>query len=131
MSESSHPTAHRRPHAPPMAEPLMEFDLPAEIDRLRAEQTWTTGQNARTLLKYDDFRVVLTALQAKARMPEHKTEGRISVHVLSGHIHLRAAGRTFSLRPGGLLALDHGVPHSVEALEESAFLLTIAWPGPR
>lgn len=109
----------------------MEFDLPAEIDRLRAEKTWTTGQNARTLLKYDDFRVVLTALQAKARMPEHKTEGRISVHVLAGHIHLRAAGRTFSLRPGGLLALDHGVPHSVEALEESAFLLTIAWPGPR
>jgi len=131
MSESPHPAVHRRPHASPMAEPLMEFDLPAEIDRLRAEKTWTTGQNARTLLKYDDFRVVLTALQAKARMPEHKTEGRISVHVLSGHIHLRAAGRTFSLRPGGLLALDHGVPHSVEALEESAFLLTIAWPGPR
>jgi len=131
MSESPHPAVHRRPHASPMAEPLMEFDLPAEIDRLRAEKTWTTGQNARTLLKYDDFRVVLTALQAKARMPEHKTEGRISVHVLSGHIHLRAGGRTFSLRPGGLLALDHGVPHSVEALEESAFLLTIAWPGPR
>jgi quercetin dioxygenase-like cupin family protein len=131
MSESPHRAAHRRPHAPPMAEPLMEFDLPAEIDHLRAEQTWTTGQNAKTLLKYDDFRVVLTALQAKARMPEHKTEGRISVHVLSGHIHVRAAGRTFSLRPGSLLALDHGVPHSVEALEESAFLLTIAWPGPR
>ena len=131
MSESPHHAAHRRPHAPPLAEPLMEFDLPAEIDRLRAEKTWTTGQNAKTLLKYDDFRVVLTALQAKARMPEHKTEGRISVHVLSGHIHLRAAGRTFSLRPGGLLALDHGVPHSVQALEESAFLLTIAWPGPR
>jgi quercetin dioxygenase-like cupin family protein len=131
MSESPHPAVHRRPHASPMAEPLMEFDLPAEIDRLRAEKTWTTGQNAKTLLKYDDFRVVLTALQAKARMPEHKTEGRISVHVLSGHIHLRAGGRTFSLRPGGLLALDHGVPHSVEALEESAFLLTIAWPGPR
>ena len=131
MSESPRPAAHRRPHASPLAEPLMEFDLPAEIDRLRTEKTWTTGQNAKTLLKYDDFRVVLTALQAKARMPEHKTEGRISVHVLAGHIHLRAAGRTFSLRPGSLLALDHGVPHSVEALEESAFLLTIAWPGPR
>ena len=131
MSESPHRAAHRRTHPSPMAEPLMEFDLPAEIDRLLAEKTWTTGQNAKTLLKYDDFRVVLTALQAKARMPEHKTEGRISVHVLSGHIHLRAAGRTFSLRPGSLLALDHGVPHSVEALEESAFLLTIAWPGPR
>jgi len=129
MSDSTQSVAHRRPHAPPMAEPLMEFDLPAEIDRLRAEKTWSTGQNARTLVKYDTVRVVLTALQAKARMPEHKTEGRVLVHVLSGHIHLRAAGRTFSLRPGGLLTLDHGVPHDVEALEESALLLTIAWPG--
>jgi len=131
MSESPHHAAHRRPHAPPLAEPLMEFDLPAEIDRLRAETTWSTGKNARTLVKYDDVRVVLTALQAKVRIPEHKTEGRISVHVLSGHIHLRAAGRTFSLRTGSLLALDHGIPHDVEALEESAFLLTIAWPGTR
>ena len=131
MSESPHPAARRRAHAPPMAEPLMEFDLPAEIDRLRAETTWSTGQNAKTLVKYDDLRVVLTALRAKARIPEHKTEGRISVHVLSGHLRLRAGGRTFSLRAGSLLTLDHGVPHDVEALEESAFVLTIAWPGPR
>ena len=114
-----------------MAEPLMEFDLPAEIDRLHSETTWSTGQNARTLVKYDDLRVVLTALRAKARIPEHKTEGRIAVHVLSGHLHVRAAGRTFNLRPGSLLTLDHGMPHDVEALEDSAFLLNIAWPGPR
>ena len=88
-----------------------------------------TGQNARTLIKYDDFRVVLIALAAETRMQEHKTEGRISIHVLSGHIQLRASGRTFNLRSGGLLALERGVSHDVGALEESAFLLTIAWPG--
>ena len=93
------------------------------------KQPGTRVRNAKTLIKYDDFRVVLTALQANARIPPPKTEGRISVHVLSGHIQLKASGRTFSLRPGGLLALDQGVPHDVEALEESAFLLTIAWPG--
>ena len=129
MSDAPQHEAHHRPHTPPMADRVMEFDLPAEIHRLRAETTWSTGQNARTLIKYDDFRVVLTALQAKARIPEHKADGRISVHVLTGHIQLRASGRTFSLRPGGLLAIDQRVPHSVEALEESAFLLTIAWPG--
>ena len=107
----------------------MEFDLPAEIHRLHAETTWSTGHNARTLIKYDDFRVVLTALQANTRVPEHKTGGRISVHVLSGHIQVRASGRTFRLRPGGFLALDQAVPHEIAALEESAFLLTIAWPG--
>ncbi|MEO8680869.1 MAG: hypothetical protein ABI665_17590 [Vicinamibacterales bacterium] len=107
----------------------MEFDLPAEIHRLHAEATWSTGHNAKTLIKYDDVRVVLTALQATIRVPEHKTHGRIVVQVLSGHIHVRALGRTFSLRAGGLLALDHGVLHDIEALEESGFLQTIAWPG--
>jgi quercetin dioxygenase-like cupin family protein len=131
MSDAPQHESHRRPHAPSMAEALMEFDLPAEVHRLHAETTWSTGQNARTLIKYDDFRVVLTALQAHIRVPEHKTEGRISVHVLSGHIQLKAAGRTFSLRPGGLLAIDHWVLHDVEALEETAFLLTIAWPADR
>jgi quercetin dioxygenase-like cupin family protein len=120
---------HRRPHTPPKADPFMEFDLPAEIHRLHAETTWSTGQNARTLIKYDDFRVVLIALAKEARMQEHKADGRISIHVVSGHIQLRALGRTFSLRPGGLLALDHGIAHGVHALEESALLLTIAWPG--
>ena len=129
MSDIPSHERHGRPHAGPMAAPFLEFDLPAEIQRLQAETTWNTGQNARTLLKYDDFRVVLTALRASMRMPEHKTEGRISVQVLSGHIQVKASGRTFSLLPGGLLGLDQGVPHEVEALDESAFLLTIAWPG--
>lgn len=129
MSDPSQHESHRRPHTPPMADPFMEFDLPAEVHRLQAETTWSTGHNARTIIKYDDVRVVLTALQIGSKIPEHKTDGRISVHVLSGHIQLRASGRTFSLRAGGLLALDHGVPHGIEALEESAFLLTIAWPG--
>ena len=122
-------SAHRRPHAAPMASPFLEFDLDAEIDQLRRERTWSTGRNARTLIKYDDFRVVLTALQANMRIPQHKTEGRISVHMLSGHIRLNASGRTFDLRPGSLVALDQGSAHDIEAMEESAFLLTIAWPG--
>jgi len=120
---------HRRPHAPPMASPFLEFDLTAEMERLRDETTWNTGRNSRTIVKYDDFRVVLMALQANMRVSEHKTDGRISIQMLSGHIRLNAFGRTFDLRPGSLVALDQGSAHDLEAMEESAFLLTIAWPG--
>jgi quercetin dioxygenase-like cupin family protein len=130
MSDApSQESAHRRPHTAPMASPFLEFDLTVEVDRLRRETTWDTGQNARTLMKYEDFRVVLTVLKANAHIPEHQTTGRISVHVLSGHIRLNASGRTFDLRSGSLLALDQRTPHALEALQESAFLLTIAWPG--
>lgn len=123
------PPAHRRPHTPPMASPFLEFDLIEEADRLHREPTWSSGQNARTLIKFDDFRVVLMVLKASTRIPGHKANGRITVHVLSGHVRLNAAGRTFDLRPGSLLALDKDVPHDLEALQESAILLTIAWRG--
>jgi len=120
---------HRRPHAPPMASPYLEFDLANEVRQLREESTWKTGRNARTLMKYDDFRVVLMILQAGMRISEHTTEGRISIHMLSGHVRLNASGRTFDLRQGSLIALDQGAAHDIEAMEESALLLTIAWPG--
>jgi quercetin dioxygenase-like cupin family protein len=120
--------AHRRPHPPALASVFMEFDLPAETDRLKNETTWLLGHNAKTLVKYDDLRVVLIVLHAGARMTEHRSGGRISIQALTGHIQITADGRTFRLRPGGLLTLDRGVPHDVEAVEESAFLLTIAWP---
>lgn len=130
MSDAPHSDSqHRRPHSPPMAAPFLEFDLTREIEQLHREPEWTTGQNAKTLVKYDDFRIVLTALKTRARLPGHQTEGRISIQTITGHIQVRAQGRTFDLPTGTLLALDQGLSHDVEALEESAFLLTIAWPG--
>lgn len=119
---------HRRPHAQSMADPYLEFDLARVLEQLNAEPAKNRGQNAKTLVKYDDFRVVLTALKAGARLPEHHTEGRISIQIVAGRIQVRAEGRTFNLLKGNLLALDRGVRHDVEALEDSAFLLTIAWP---
>jgi quercetin dioxygenase-like cupin family protein len=112
-----------------MAAPFLEFDLARELEQLCREPQPTSGQNAKTLVKYDDFRIVLIALRAHTRIPGHRADGRISVHTIRGHMRLRALERTFDLRAGDLLALDQGLPHDVEALEDSAFLLTIAWPG--
>ena len=129
MSDGPHDDhQHRRPHTPPMAAPFLEFDLTRELEQLHGEPEWNSGQNAKTLVKYDDFRVVLTALKARARLPEHQTKGRISIQTVAGHILVRAEGRTFDLPTGTLLALDQNLPHDVEAIEESAFLITIAWP---
>ena len=114
-----------------MAAPFLEFDLTRELEQLHCEPQPMSGQNAKTLVKYDDFRVVLIALKAHASIPEHHADGRISVQIIRGHIRLRALERTFDLPAGSLLALDQGVKHDVEALQDSALLLTIAWPGRR
>lgn len=129
MSDSTHsPPHHRRPHATSMASPFVEVDLDREIQQLHQEDTWSAGRNSKTLAKYADFRVVLMALKAGVRIDEHQAAGRISIQTVSGHISVRALGRTFDLAAGSLLTLDRATVHNVEALEESAVLLTIAWP---
>jgi hemerythrin-like domain-containing protein len=40
---------------------LFEFDLQAEIKRLKGEDAFRSGRNARTILKEPDFRIVLTS----------------------------------------------------------------------
>lgn len=108
---------------------LLEFDLPADIERLKREDAFRSGRNSRTIVKQPDFRIVLTVIREKMRLREHHSAGRISVQTLAGHIRMHLLDRTVDLRTGQLMVLDRNVAHDVEALEDSAFLLTIAWPG--
>jgi hemerythrin-like domain-containing protein/quercetin dioxygenase-like cupin family protein len=112
----------------PTGSPVLDFDLREHIEELNREQDWQSGRNSQTIVKYPDFRIVLTVLRSGTLMHEHHAAGPISVHVLSGHIRMRVEGREIDLPPGHVLALDRSIPHDVEAVEDSAFLLTIAWP---
>jgi quercetin dioxygenase-like cupin family protein len=109
--------------------PLMNFNLAEETVHLHEEEAWLrTGRNSKTLVKQPDFRIVLMALQKGAHLEEHSANARISIHTLSGNVKLQLTGQTISLSAGHLLALDRAVEHDLEATEESAILLTIAWP---
>jgi quercetin dioxygenase-like cupin family protein len=123
-------TGHRQRHTGALVGPFLELDLVRELDNLKREPEWASGQNARTMVKHDTLRIVLTALKAGHRIPEHQTDSPISIQTLSGRIHVRAGDRTFDLPGGVLLALEQGVRHDVVAIDDSAFLLTIARPGP-
>lgn len=112
----------------PLGSPMLAFDLNEEIEQLRNENAWQGGRNSKTLVKHPDFRIVLTVLQSKAHLHEHVAAGRISVQVVTGHIRMHVAGQACDLPAGHLMALDRVIPHDVQALEESAFLLTICWP---
>jgi quercetin dioxygenase-like cupin family protein len=79
-------------------------------------------------VKQPDFRIVLIALKKGGHLEEHKADARISIQTISGHIRLRILEQSVDLPAGQLLALDRGLRHDVEAIEESSFLLTISWP---
>ena len=107
--------------------PLLTLDLNREIEQLRSEGRWQSGHTARTLAKYPDLRVVLIVMKAGGRLEKHRAEGRISVQTLDGRIRLNSAERSVELAAGQLLTLESGIPHDVEGIVDSAFLLTIVW----
>src|SRR5579864_2323646 len=114
---------------PGLAEPLLQIDLERELQQLRQEDSWRreTGRSSKTLAKYPDFRIVLILMKSGTRMRQHRAEGRVSIQQLEGQVCVHLAHRKVNVSAGHLLVLDCGVPHDVEALEESALLLTISW----
>jgi quercetin dioxygenase-like cupin family protein len=62
-------------------------------------------------------------------MKEHHVDGRTSIQLLQGRLRVHLPNERVEIHAGDLLALEYGIPHQVEALEESAFVITIAWPG--
>jgi quercetin dioxygenase-like cupin family protein len=112
--------------------PLLAFDLAAEAAQLQTERGWREGdRNANTLVKTPDFRVVLTALRSGGRLEEHQAAGSVSVQTITGRLRLRVGERQVELGAGQLVALEPGLSHAVEALEDSVFLLTLAWGDDR
>jgi quercetin dioxygenase-like cupin family protein len=138
MTESTPPRTHpsgqtsgssERP-AERLVAPTLTFDLASGVAALKQEPSWQRGdRNGRTLAKEPSFRVVLTALKTGARLREHGAAGPASIQTLAGRLRVQLPGQVVELSTGGLLTLEPKVSHEVEALEESAFLLTIAQPG--
>jgi quercetin dioxygenase-like cupin family protein len=106
-----------------------KFDLAAQVKALESQKPWAQGMSSHLLLKADDFRVLLVAMEAGAKMNEHHSDGRLSIHVLQGAIRIGIQGETERLAAGQLLIIDKSVRHDVEAAEQSVFLLTISWPS--
>lgn len=105
---------------------LVEIDLPAFMNKLKAESTWAdSDRNAITVFKTDGLRMVLIGLHRDAEMPRHSADGIISVHVLEGNITFTSDGRTVNLGVGQVAALHKNIPHSVRADTDSFFLLTL------
>jgi len=86
---------------PQLVEPLLQFDFLEELRHLRHEDSW------------------------------RRRTGRVSIHALRGRICIHLPDQKVNSVVGQLLVLDCGMVHNVEALEESAFLLTVSWPKAR
>jgi quercetin dioxygenase-like cupin family protein len=133
QDESCHSDEYRAglTRLPKLADPTIQFNLERELEQLHHAGAWdqTTGRSSKTLAKYADFRIVLISMKGNTRMDQHRAEGRVSIQCLAGQLRIHLPGeQKTEMAVGDVLVLDCGILHDVEALAESAFLLTICWP---
>ena len=116
---------------PQLANEVIRRNIGSELQKLKKAPSWQreSGRSSETLVKYEEFRVVLVRMKSGSYMSHHRAEGPISIQAIQGKIRIHLPeDRIEDLEPGDLLTLDRCLEHDVEAVEESAFLLTIAWP---
>ncbi|WP_437191330.1 cupin domain-containing protein [Planctomicrobium sp. SH527] len=102
----------------PHAQPGDVIDVRPMADQLAASIT-------KTLIKTPHVEVIRMVLPAGKVISEHKAHGEIIVQCLEGDITFTTMGTPKNLRAGDMLYLAAGEPHSLEAIANSSFLLTI------
>ena len=103
------------------------FTLDEARRHVTAEPQWRKNDRASvSIVKNDDLTVSLLMLKPGAHLREHAARKAASVQVLSGRVRISAGGGGRELGAGMLAMIEGGVPHALEALEESALLLTAA-----
>lgn len=106
---------------------LISFSLTAQIDQMKKEESWEKhGRSSKTLHKANSLRLVLNTMKAGTEIKTHHAKGPISVHCIEGKMKFNTEEKSVILQKGELLTLQEFVQHSVEAVEETSFLLTLA-----
>lgn len=107
--------------------PLVEMNLNEFIQQIKDETTWAdSDRNSVTIFKSETLRIVIIGLHENAELKPHKANGVISVQVLEGKLLFIAEQQSTQLEKGQMIALHENIMHSVRALTDSFFLLTLA-----
>jgi quercetin dioxygenase-like cupin family protein len=91
----------------------------------------SSGRSAHTLYGGHEhaLRQTLIALASGRHLDEHENPGEATLQVLHGTVRLTTGGSAWDTTIGDHLVIPPG-RHGVEALEDSAVLLTVAVQGP-
>lgn len=94
---------------------------------LKQAREATSGRSAKTIFGGHEhqLRQTLIALRAGEELSEHENPGEATLQVLEGRVLLKFGEVSWNGSPGDLLIIPDGL-HSLDALEDSAVLLTVA-----
>lgn len=80
----------------------------------------------KILVDKPGYRLALLNFRAGQAVPEHSAKEMVTVYALSGHITFYEGQTPADLRSGEVLCIESGVPHRLEAHEDSSLLVVRA-----
>jgi quercetin dioxygenase-like cupin family protein len=108
------------------AAPQHHYDLDEVAANLKQElEAGQAGHRQQTLYKRGPTTVALYLFGHLTRLPPHRAQGVVIMHLLEGHVQIKAENEVHDLRAGQLLVLAPGVEHDVVAMMVSRMLLTV------
>ena len=116
-----------RQHPEERLSPSVQIVKLAEVAaKLRAEAHGSvSGHRQIAIARHGPVTNILFVFEAGGLLKEHRTDGVVNIHVLSGRLQVTVHDELHEMAAGELVNLAADVPHSVRALDESEMLLTI------
>lgn len=80
----------------------------------------------KVLMNRPGYRLVLLNLRRGQSVPEHSAKEMVTVYAITGHVTFYEEKTPFKLLAGNVLYIEGGVPHALEAHEDSTLLVIAA-----
>lgn len=104
----------------------LDFDLAEQIAELRRDDKYIrSGRLGRTLVKEGMLRITMTVLAEGAEVSTHYAVEPMTLQVLEGRLQYRVGDELFELEEGHFLFFGPGHAQDIQALADTALLLTI------
>jgi uncharacterized protein (DUF2249 family)/quercetin dioxygenase-like cupin family protein len=129
-----------RPYDPSHSIPLRHGGNLSPKTILRTER-WHFGMkrlNLNALIEYNDknffpkilinrpaYCVVLLSMRKGQSVPEHSIDGSLTVQAILGHVTVYEGSFPCELHSGEIVCIESGVPHRLEAQQDSAVLVSL------
>ena len=106
---------------------LPVFDLPELIQIMKHDRNRGKGElNSMVLFKTPAKTILLQILNPKTRIESSQTNRSISFRVIEGRLNLHIRNGSLTIKKGESLILNEKTTYSLDSMEETVFLLTLA-----